>query len=63
MEKELLKIAQTILNLETLEIRNCDSLDFHEIAVWRIKDALEAAYKKGQKTCIKGDTNVKRNYD
>ena len=53
MENELLKIAQTILDLETLETRNSDSLDFHEIAVWRIKDALEAAYIKGRNSCRK----------
>jgi len=63
MDKELLKIAQTILDLETLEKRNSDSLDFHEIAVWRIKDALEIAYKKGQENCKKGDKNVKRNHN
>lgn len=50
MNKKLLKIAQTILDLETLETRNSDSLDFKEQAVWSIKQALELAYKAGQES-------------
>lgn len=40
-------IAQKHLGIETLETRNSDRLDFHDTAVWCIKDALEAAYKAG----------------
>jgi len=40
-------IATTVLGLETLETRKGDRLDFHELAVWRIKEALEAAYDAG----------------
>ena len=40
-------IAQKHLGIETLETRNSDSLDFHDTAVWCIKDALEAAYRAG----------------
>ena len=40
-------IAQKYLGIETLETRNSDSLDFHDTAVWCIKDALEAAFKAG----------------
>ena len=50
MNREILKIAQTILDLETLETRNSDSLDFKEQAVWSIKQALEQAYKAGQES-------------
>jgi hypothetical protein len=32
---------------ETLETRRMDRLDFHEVAVWEIRAALEAAYKAG----------------
>jgi hypothetical protein len=41
-------IARTTLDLETLETRNSDSLDFHEMSVWQIKQALEQAYRAGQ---------------
>ena len=41
-------IAQTILGLETLETRNSDRLDFHDVAVWNIKAALQAAFEAGQ---------------
>ena len=42
------QIAQQHLDIDTLETRHRDSLDFHDIAVWRIKDALQAAFNAGQ---------------
>lgn len=42
-------IAQRHLNIETLETRKSDGLDFHDVAVWCIKDALEAAFEAGRK--------------
>lgn len=42
-------IAQQHLNVETLVTRKADSLDFHDVAVWNVKDALEAAYEAGRK--------------
>ncbi|WP_458789196.1 DUF6900 domain-containing protein [Adonisia turfae] len=42
------RIAREVLDLETLESRRMDSLDFHEHAVWSIKDALERAYEAGR---------------
>ena len=41
------EIATRILGLETLEARKRDSLDFHELSVWSIKEALEAAFEAG----------------
>jgi hypothetical protein len=35
------------LDIETLETRKSDALDFHDLAVWTIRAALEAAYKAG----------------
>ncbi|TNC93637.1 MAG: hypothetical protein FD119_3831 [Stygiobacter sp.] len=46
-DQALAKIAATILDLETLETRNSDRLDFHELSAWQIKKALEAAYAAG----------------
>ena len=40
-------IAQKHLGIETLQTRHADSLDFHDTAVWSIRDALEAAFKAG----------------
>ncbi len=40
-------IAQKTLGIETLQVRKSDSLDFHDLGVWSIKDALELAYKTG----------------
>jgi hypothetical protein len=42
-------IAQRHLNIETLETRKSDGLDFHDVAVWCLKDALEAAFEAGRK--------------
>ena len=41
-------IARKTLGLETLESRNCDELDFHELSVWALREALEAAYRAGK---------------
>ena len=41
------EIAQRILNIATLETRKMDSLDFHEVAVWSLAEALRAAYESG----------------
>jgi len=35
-------------NIETLETRNSDVLDFHDVSIWSIRDALAAAYAAGQ---------------
>lgn len=42
-------IAKEQLWLETLEVRNSDRLDFHELSVGQLKRALEAAYEAGRR--------------
>lgn len=46
-------IARDYLGIKTLDMRNSDSLDFHSIAVWNLKTALEAAWKVGVNTGYK----------
>lgn len=46
-ERAVAEIARRVLRLETLDTRNSDALDFHELAVWSICDALLAAYHAG----------------
>lgn len=41
------------LGFITLETRHSDSLDFHDVAVWQIKEALEAAYEAGAEAARK----------
>jgi hypothetical protein len=41
------ELARAHLAINTLETRNSDALDFHDLAVWNIKAALEAAYAAG----------------
>lgn len=45
--REIAEIARVHLHIETLEARRHDSLDFHNLAVWNIEAALEAAYLAG----------------
>jgi len=49
----LQQIARDYLGIKTLDMRNSDSLDFHSIAVWNLKTALEAAWKAGVNTGFK----------
>jgi hypothetical protein len=47
-------IARNILEIETLAERKRDALDFHEVSVWGLKDALLAAYELGLTAAKKG---------
>lgn len=53
-ETTVAKIARRLLHLETLATRNADAHDFHELAVWSIRDALMAAYTAGAKATGNG---------
>jgi len=47
-QQALAGIAAEHLGIETLETRNSDSLDFHEVSVWSLQAALEAAFQAGR---------------
>lgn len=47
LEQRLTEIAQTTLGIESLERQYADRLDFHDVAVWCLRDALEAAFNAG----------------
>jgi hypothetical protein len=51
-DKTLAEIAASHLHLETPETSDSDSdsLDFHDMAVWSVKAALEAAYEAGRQS-------------
>jgi hypothetical protein len=42
-----LEQARTALGLETLETRKRDALDFHDLAVWSIRDLVRQAFEAG----------------
>ena len=50
INRRLEEIAKTVLDLQTLETRRSDSLDFHDLAVWSIREALLAAYRAGRES-------------
>ena len=47
-EALLLEIAAKQFFLETLKTRRSDSLDFHDVAIWAIRAALDDAYEAGR---------------
>jgi hypothetical protein len=48
LETLLQQIALDHLFIETLETRNSDRMDFHDVSVWAVKSALLAAYEAGR---------------
>jgi hypothetical protein len=50
--EQLEQIAKEHLFIETLETQNSDRLDFHDVSVWGVKAALEAAFEAGRKAAI-----------
>ena len=42
------QLAKKHLSFETLEERKMDSLDFHKVSVWSVKDLIRAAYEAGR---------------
>ncbi len=43
----LARIARRTLHIDTLKPQGSDRLDFHEVSVEALRDALEAAYTAG----------------
>ncbi len=58
-EQVIERIAHEHLHIETLETQNRDRLDFHDLAVWSIKSALEAAYAAGASAAQNKSTTSK----
>ena len=48
VDQQMQQIALDHLFIETLETRNSDRMDFHEVSVWGVKSALMAAYEAGR---------------
>ena len=59
LNKLLAQIAKEHLFIETLETQHSDRLDFHDVAVWCIKSAMEAAYAAGIEVGKKTSTTSK----
>ncbi|HXF09099.1 MAG TPA: hypothetical protein VNK45_11390, partial [Candidatus Acidoferrales bacterium] len=54
IDRQLQQIALDHLFIDTLETRNSDRLDFHEVSVWAVKSALMAAYQAGRQAAGQG---------
>ncbi len=54
----LLDVARKHFLIETLETRNSDGLDFHDVAVWAIHAALEEAYEAGRSASASAASNA-----
>lgn len=58
MNALIAEIASTHLHIETLETRNSDSLDFHDLSVGGVRAALEAAFLAGQQSAAARDATL-----
>jgi hypothetical protein len=47
-DRVVAEIAKRILRIADLETRNVDDLDFHQVAVWSVKEALAMAFEAGR---------------
>lgn len=54
--KILEQIAIRHFDIETLETRHSDRLDFYDVAVWNMRDALQAAFDAGRQAAVEGET-------
>lgn len=54
IDSTLARIAKEHMQIETLETRKHDALDFHTVAVWEAKSALQAAYDAGRADALEG---------
>lgn len=54
-DQQLLQIARQYLFIDILETQNSDQLDFHDVSVWGIKNALQAAYDVGRKVAAQAN--------
>jgi len=56
-DRDIARIARLHLDVETLETRKRDALDFHDLAVWSIRAALNAAYAAGYEQAVADATD------
>ena len=56
-DQVLLGIAKKYLGLTTLDQRRSNRLDFHDLTVWQIREALEAAFAAGAAS-VAGPHNI-----
>ena len=54
LDQQMQQIALDHLFIETLQTRNSDRMDFHEVSVWGVKSALMAAYEAGRQAAKQG---------
>jgi hypothetical protein len=53
IEALIAAIAREDLGVETLKTRNSDALDFHDVAVWSLREALMKAFHAGRATALR----------
>jgi hypothetical protein len=53
-------IAREHLNIPTLQTRNSDSLDFHDVSVWGVKNALRHAYQAGVNASAQNPRHIEK---
>ena len=61
LDQLLAQIALDHLFIETLATRNSDRLDFHDVSVWGVKSALQAAFEAGRMAATQSPTHTNPN--
>jgi len=56
--QQLEQIAKEHLFIETLQTQHSDRLDFHDVSVWGVKAALQAAFEAGRKAASTNQTPI-----
>ncbi len=49
---EVTKRAADILGIPTLDTRHSDSLDFHDLSVWKLEEAIRMAWVAGRESIL-----------
>ena len=57
-DQRLLQITKQHLFIDTLDTQHSDQLDFHEVSVWGIKGALQAAFEAGRQSACAEPTQA-----
>jgi hypothetical protein len=61
LDRMLQSIAAEHMCIDTLNTRHSDRLDFHEVSVWNIRAALQAAFDAGRADAASQSNNTDHN--
>lgn len=54
-------VKNNFIDINIIETRNSDSLDFYDVAIWSIVNVIKEAYKQGYQHAVNDDKNKNKN--